>query len=1156
MSQAKEAGFASLSDRYLLGEGNVPLSGIQGIVRAIIDSARIDRSSHGEIGVFVSGYQGSPLGGLDTELQRASAVIDANGVVFHPGLNEELAATSIIGTQLLDSFRAKSFKGATGVWYGKSPGVDRATDAMRHGNLIGSSRYGGAVVLAGDDPAAKSSTVPGSSEATLAALGMPVLFAGNTQEMLNLYRHAVVMSRVSGLWSGFKVVTKVADSTGVITVGTALEPVIPVLEWHNKPYRHRPDANLLGPRLLEMEETLTGVRLSLAREYIYLNELNPVSHAPSATFGIVATGTTYFDLLSALRDLGVEESPAIRVMKMAALHPLDARSIASFARGLSEILILEEKGPFVERTFKELLYRSANAPLITGKTDADGNALVPNFGALEVDEISKALGRRLLAHFDFPGVTKRLEELASIESRKLTPIEQRTPFFCSGCPHNTSTRVSGDAVVGAGIGCHTLVLLNPAGRGELTGVTQMGGEGAQFIGMAPFVTTSHFTQNMGDGTFHHSGSLALRAAVASGINVTYKILYNDAVAMTGGQKVEGQLTIPEMVEALYLEGVAKVVVTTDDAAKYRTTDLPRQTRVYPRESLERVQKELAEIAGTTVIIHDQLCAIEKRRRRRAGKLATPKDIVVINERTCEGCGDCGEKSNCLSVEPVATEFGRKTRINQGSCSQDRSCLKGDCPSFLLVTKAPIVAGRRLLAPDLDLPIPATPLESVDTKTRLVGIGGTGVVTLSAILEVAALLDGKFSVGLDQTGLSQKAGPVISDIHITSQRQEGSVTFSAGSADLLLGFDLIGTAAEKNLRVASPERTRAVISTSMVPTGREVTDVTYTRTSAEDALDLISRYTRADENFHIRAQELATALFQDEIPANIIVLGAAWQLGLIPLRLEALVAAFKLNNVAVSTNLEAFNWGRLSVLRPQAISDILDPPSAAQPPVPSKALARAISQLEISETQGIASITERAQDLVAYQNLAFAKSYLARVLKVAALLDGKGLDRPTRDEVVVTFARGLYKLLAYKDEYEVARLHLEWLRTQPRGTKATMLLHPPFLRALGMKNKIRLQKSAKPAMEVLYATRSLRKTSFNPFGQSALRKVERALAGEFQDSVRDAIRISAPESIEIVREICDLPDLIRGYEHIKEANITAYRERLGELMAKLHAGAPV
>ena len=1149
MSQPKGVSFGSLLDRYLLTEGRVPLSGIQGIVRSMIDSSRADHSDGNDIAVFVSGYQGSPLGGLDTELLRSKSATGPNHLVFQPGLNEELAATSVVGTQLLDNFKGCNVKGVTGVWYGKSPGVDRATDALRHGNLIGASPNGGAVILAGDDPAAKSSTVPGSSDATLAALGMPVFFPGNTADMLVLFRHAVMMSRVSGLWAGFKVVTKVADSTGVFQVSPPVEAVIPSLEWMNRPYRHRPDAHLLGPRLLEMEQTLTGIRLDLAREYLYLNNLNPTFGKREATLGIVASGTSYFDLLTALGDLGLQDSPAIRLMKLTVLHPLDSRAISNFAKGLKEILVVEEKGSFVEKSIKEILYGVTGAPIVTGKLDIDGSNLVPAFGALEADDITRIVGRRVMSHFEFPGVQKRLEELNSIDQRTVTTIEQRTPFFCSGCPHNTSTHASDNSIVGAGIGCHTLVLLNPAGRGDLAGVTQMGGEGAQFIGMAPFLPDRHFFQNMGDGTFHHSGSLAIRAAVASGINITYKILYNDAVAMTGGQKVEGQLSIPEMIETLYLEGVVRVVVTTDDLSRYRSVDLPHQSRVYGREHLDQVQKELSQVAGVSVIIHDQLCAIEKRRRRRSGKLVSPTNIVVINERTCEGCGDCGEKSNCLSVEPVMTEFGRKTRINQGSCSHDLSCLQGDCPSFMLVDKDLSKPRTRIALPSVEIAQPVLGTEPIDVKMRLIGIGGTGVVTLAAILEVAALIDGKFTMGLDQTGLSQKAGPVISDIRITSQPVEGAVTLSAGSADLLLGFDLTGTAGAKNLRVSNPDGTRAVVSTSVVPTGRQVTDVTHIGSAAAAALELIARYTKAQENFYLPAQELANVLYDDEIPANVIVLGAAWQLGLVPIGLPAIKTAFQLNGIGLATNLEAFEWGRIAVVHPDKIHTILNP-TTPLPEISSKITAQ-IEALGLEAVVDRNSIALLAQDLIAYQDNSLANSYIVRVAEVAQLMRDK--FGPCDDEIVL-YAKGLYKFLAYKDEFEVARLHLEWLAQAPKGTRASVLLHPPILRSMGLNRKIEFRKTARPTMAVLYHLRFLRNSWTNPFGHSSLRKLERKLAPEYDSAVKTAISKADPSRLQMVGEICSLPDMVRGYEGIKQSNVVKYRDRLAELSSIVQRGA--
>lgn len=1145
MSPVSNNDFSSLLDRYRLNGGSVPLSGIQGIIRAMIDSSRADRDQGERISTFISGYEGSPLGGLDIELNRAIKIASEHRIIFQPALNEELAATSISGTQQLGSFLNRTVDGVTGIWYGKSPGVDRATDAIRHGNLIGTSPKGGAVVLAGDDPAAKSSTVPGSSEATLAALSMPVLFPGNTQELLSLFRHGVLMSRVSGLWCGFKVATKVADSTGVFTIDPFPDAIVPVIEWQGKPYQHRPNAKLLGPKVLEMEETLYGVRLELAREYIFLNKLNPTTGSNTATLGIIAAGTAYFDLLTALEDLRLANSPAIRIMKMTAVHPIDKRQIREFSTGLREILIIEEKGSFVERAVKDVMYETTNAPRISGKTDPNGLPLVPSCGAFEADDIARVIARRAAAHFDSTEVLNRMEELADIDNRTTSITVQRTPFFCSGCPHNSSTRADQDAVVGAGIGCHTMVLLSPAGRGDVVGLTQMGGEGAQFIGIAPFVKTPHFFQNLGDGTFHHSGSLAIRAAVAAGINITYKILYNDAVAMTGGQKPQGRLSIPQMVEVLHSEGVKRVVITTDDPAKYRSLRLPPQTMVDTRDRLDELQRELAKIEGTTVIIHDQLCAIEKRRRRRSGKLETPGTIVVINERTCEGCGDCGVKSNCLSVEPVTTEFGRKTRINQGSCSHDRSCLKGDCPSFLLVDKTGPKNEKVPAISSVDLPEPPVRPGKDDTRIRLIGIGGTGVVTLAAVLQVAAFIDGKFTSGLDQTGLSQKGGPVISDIRITSQKVEGAVTFSSGTADLLLGFDLVGTALLKHLRVASPSRTHAVLSTSMIPTGAEVTDVSQTHMNVAEAVNLISAYTRENENFLIRSQELAMALYDDELFANAILLGSAWQLGLIPISFESLAKAFTLNNVSVETNLGAFRWGRIAVTNPEEIERILEPEVTASPISP--AIAALIEKLKLKNETDRNAVALRAQDLVSYQNSALAQSYIERVQRVAELARKMN---PDSDTTIVEFAKGLYKLLAYKDEYEVARLHLNWLASSPAGVRASMLLHPPILRAMGMKNKIALRRTAKPAMKMLYALRGLRASAANPFGHTDLRKAERALPDEYEVAVIGALAKSDGSSMDIIKTICALPDMIRGYESIKQKNISNYREQLDLLMKEL------
>lgn len=1145
MTNAAQTKFQSLSDRYSLQTGWVPLSGIQGIIRALIEIRRYDIKSGLNTSAFVSGYQGSPLGGLDTELLRAHKSIDSLGIVFHPGLNEELGATSIIGTQLLASNPSSSVDGVTGIWYGKSPGVDRASDAIRHGNLIGASSKGGVLVLAGDDPAAKSSTVPGSSDASLAAMGLPVLFPGNTHDLINLALHGIALSRASGLWSGFKVVTKVADSTGIFPVGADFNPIIPTLDYRGTPYHHIPDAELLGAHLLELEERLLGIRLDIAKEYIYQNKLNPTTRSSNARLGIVAVGTVYHDLLTALTNLGIADSDDIAIKKMMVTYPLDERDIIEFANGLEEILVIEEKPAFVERQIKEILYGRAQAPIITGKKDDRNNALVPSHGALESDDIAKIVGRRYLSRHQTESIAKYLDKLTKIDSRELLQVEQRTPFFCSGCPHNTSTRTGDSNIVGAGIGCHTLILLNPRGRGEITGVTQMGGEGAQFIGMAPYLPGKHFIQNMGDGTFHHSGSLAIRAAVAAKIPVTYKILYNDAVAMTGGQRVEGQLTIPEMIESLYLEGVSKVVVTTDNREAYDGVSLPRGTAVFDRGQLDKVQSDLSKINGVSVIIHDQLCAIEKRRRRRQGTLDAPKTLIVINERTCEGCGDCGDKSNCLSVEPVITEFGRKTRINQGSCSSDQTCLQGDCPSFMTIPNRP-KSHKPIALPNVDLVKPNLKGFRGATNIRLVGIGGTGVVTLAAIIEVACILDGKYSRGLDQTGLSQKAGPVISDIVISSSYEEGSAPLTSGGADLILGFDLIGTAAAKNLKVADRDRTIAIVSSSVIPTGRQVTDVKHAKTPDSSAIEMINEFTRIESNRFIPAQELSDILFLDQIPANVIMFGAAWQLGLIPLSLEAIDSAFKLNGANLKTNQDAFAWGRIAITHPDKISELIDPMSARNQPT-HKTLTLVKEALPINEQSLVETVAIRYEDLIRFQNKKLAKNYLSSVATFAKSASSK-FDNPTK--LIDEFARGLYKFTAYKDEYEVARLHLEWVASQNYSESPTILLHPPILRSLGMKNKIKLNKSAAVAMPILARCKVLRGGKLDVFGKTPIRKEEAKLALEYRETITNALDIVSVADYAIFLELVMLYDKVRGYEEIKLANLDRYRARVREIQETL------
>ncbi|MFI9616483.1 indolepyruvate ferredoxin oxidoreductase family protein [Streptomyces sp. NPDC052023] len=1141
----------SLQDRFTRPEGRVHLSGVQALVRLILDQRTADERNGLRTAALVSGYQGSPLGTFDTEFARQRALADRHGIVLRPGVNEELAATAVWGSQLTDRLPGSRYDGVLGVWYGKSPGVDRASDAIRHGNHIGTSPTGGVLALTGDDPTCKSSSIPGASESLLAALQVPVLYPGNVQEILDLGRHAVACSRASGLWAALKVVTKVADSNGTADVGLDwAEPRIPTREWEGTAYRHVPTSYFAG---LAQERTL-DLRLELARDYARLNRLNTITqNPPGAKLGVIAGGTAYHDLRQAIGDLGITELP-LRILKIGMLYPLEQDTVREFAKGLDEVLVLEDKGPFLERLVKDALYGISAPPVVTGKRDATGAELLPASGALEVESITRGLGARVLAHHDHGGVRDRLGRLDRVAGRSLPLIMQRTPHFCSGCPHNLSTRAPDDTLVGAGIGCHVMVLANPEGRGNITGATQMGGEGAQWIGIEPFLENRHFLQNIGDGTFHHSGSMAIRAAVAAGVNITYKLLYNDAVAMTGGQQIEGRLSVPELTRMLEAEGVRKIVITAEDPRRYRGVRLARIAEVRPRLELERTQAELAEIPGVTVLIHDQLCAIEKRRARKRGTLPDPPQRVLISERVCEGCGDCGEKSNCLSVEPVPTEFGRKTRIHQGSCNKDFTCLEGDCPPFLTVVPPPSAAEARPGAPELpdtDLPDPTPCVPADDVRIRMVGVGGTGVVTVNQVLAVAAMIDGRHTSGLDQTGLAQKGGPVVSDVRISTRPLEGGVTAPQTSAHVLLGFDLLGAAAAHNLAVADPDRTVAVVCSDITPTGRMATDVSTAAPDAGAALAAVDSATRRKLNVHCRARALAEALFGDHMPANVIMLGAAWQRGAIPVSLDALREAFELNAVAVEQNLAAFAWGRACVAAPDQVEDRLRRAARSAPRRPGPRERELIDGVTADEGELRRLLEIRVPDLVAYQNLGRARRYTEAI---AAVLSAESERIPGSTKVTEAVATYLYKLMAYKDEYEVARLQLETLASLPRGTRAAIHLQPPVLRALGMKRKIRLGGWFTPVLHLLRGGRRLRGTRFDPFGYTVVRRTERALPEEYLEHVGAALTVLGPENLATVVELCETPDLVRGYEHIKLAGVDRFRGRAAELRDALRETA--
>jgi len=1149
-----------LEDKYVLEQGTIFISGIQALVRVLLDQHRADARRGLNTATFVSGYQGSPLGGLDKEILRLRKLGADHALHFTPGLNEELAATAVYGSQLAMNLPGPRRDGVTGVWYGKNPGLDRAMDALRHANFAGTHPSGGALALVGDDPSCKSSTLPSAGEATLASLHMPTFFPGTLQEVLDFGLHAIACSRASGLWSALKIITNVADAAGTAQVWPErVAPVMPTVEWEGRPYRHQPNGNLLAPVSLDLERTLFGPRLELARQYAQVNQLNPITlPTRDAWLGIVASGKVYYELMQGLADLGLDqrdlERAGIRLMKVGMLYPHDRDAFRAFARGLQEILVVEEKLPYLEAAIRDALYGTADTPAVVGKRDEDGRELLSPLSDLDADAIALAVSRRLERKgVAVESVAARVETIHARTRKpgKGLPMLARTPFFCSGCPHNTSTANPDDALLGVGIGCHTMVLLSPEGKGTVTGLTQMGGEGAQFIGMKDFTEAEHFVQNLGDGTFHHSGSLAIRFAAAAGVNVTYKLLYNDTVAMTGGQDVLGQLKIPQLTRWLALEGVQKIIVTSDEPETYRGVDLDPIAEVRHRDRFAEAQRELAQVKGVTVLIHDQGCAAEKRRLRKRGKIAEPVQRIHINERVCEGCGDCGEKSSCLSVLPIETEFGRKTQIHQASCNKDYSCTKGDCPSFLTVVPGKGKAKKTAPEPPADLPVPELRVPRHDFLMRMPGIGGTGVVTVSQIIQMAALLDGKHAYGLDQTGLAQKGGPVTSDVRISRDRIEGSNKASAGAADLLLGFDLLGAANPKNLVVADPSRTVAVVSTTVVPTAKMVTDTSVRFPGQQRNLDAIDRATRAQENVHLDAQALSEALFGDHMPTNLLLVGAAYQHGCLPVSAEAIEQAIRLNGAAVDRSLAAFRWGRAAVARPDLADALLHPP--AQAPALEGAAKKIVEATGATgELRRLLDV--RIPDLAAYQSARYARRYADAVMAVARAEAERGA--PGETAVAEAYARGLYKLMSYKDEYEVARLHLDAAERAKvtaefgEDAKVYFMLHPPLLRAMGVQRKLKLGPWFTPAFRGLRGLRRLRGTPLDPFGLPEVRRVERELIEEYRALVDRALARLRPETHATVAQIAGLPDMVRGYEHVKLGNVERFRAEAARLEASL------
>ena len=1144
----------TLDAKYRQEEGQILLSGVQALVRLPLDQHRADKRRGLNTATLISGYRGSPLGGLDLTLERNPGLLREHNVVFLSGVNEDLGATAVYGSQLANLFPQPKYDGVLGMWYGKGPGVDRTGDIFKHANFAGVGRHGGVLALGGDDPLSKSSTIPSHSEVAFYDALFPVLFPGNTQEILDLGRLGFELSRYSGLWVGFKIVTNVADEIAIAEVAPDRIVIAdPGFVYEGRPWQARQTPMLMPPWGLEAEREIHYGRLEAAKMFAAANRLNRITiPTPDAWLGIVAPGKTYYDLREALTELGLDNAAlrqyGIRLLKLEMLFPMEPGTVREFARGLEEILVVEEKRAFCEMFIRDILYNQAERPRVVGKSDENGRPLVPADSELDADRIAQIVAARLERRVHLDSITARVALLEALRQRPAPLTLSRQPYFCSGCPHNRSTVLPEGSMASAGIGCHGMALLMDR---KTMGLTHMGGEGAQWVGMAPFTETKHLFQNLGDGTFFHSGSLAIRQAVASSANITYKILYNSAVAMTGGQDAAGAMPVPELTRSIAAEGVKRIIVMTDEPDKYpKSTMWAPGVEVWHRDRLDEAQRLLRDIPGVTVLVYDQRCAAEKRRLRKRGKLPDPAMRVVINEAVCEGCGDCGVKSNCLSVHPVETEFGRKTQIHQSSCNKDYSCLNGDCPSFLtVVPRITKKKERRVFIVDQTLPAPPFN-EPEDANIFMMGIGGTGVVTVNQILGTAALLDGKHVRGLDQTGLSQKGGPVVSHLKIFEHATESSNKVSAGSADCYIGFDVLVATTPQNLDHARPDRTIAVVSTSQVPTGAMVTSTTVEFPEANGLITSIDRVTRKDENVYLDALGLAETLFDDHMAANMIVLGAAWQAGAIPVSADAIEDAIKLNGVSVQMNTQAFRAGRLLVADPAWVQTVTRRRlgAVASTPELSKEARALVDRVDAAEE--LRRLLEiRVPELIAYQSAAYAREYVGFVRRVR---EAEAAAVPGETRLSEAVARYLFKLMAYKDEYEVARLHLKTdiaraLEAEfPGGVTLQYNLHPPIFRALGLKRKIKLGTWFERCFRTLAAMKTLRGTWIDPFGFAAVRRVERQLPGEYRGLVDKALVGLSPESYERAVKLASLPDVIRGYEDIKLENVQRFRDQVRAL----------
>jgi indolepyruvate ferredoxin oxidoreductase len=1132
-----------LDDKYRLDSKRIFLSGTQALVRLPMLQRERDRAQGLDTAGFISGYRGSPLGMYDHALWRAKSFLKQHDIEFSPGLNEDLAATAVWGSQQVGMFPGAKVDGVFGIWYGKGPGVDRSMDALKHANSAGTSPNGGVLALAGDDHGCQSSTLAHQSEQMFAAAFMPVVNPATLQDYLDLGVLGFALSRYSGCWVGFKAISETVESSAsIVSDPDAIKIIMPAdfemppgglgIRWPDAP--------------LDQERRLHGPKMQALAAFARVNRFDRiVLDSQPARLGIMATGKAYLDLRQALADLGITDAEAhalgLRIYKVALTWPLEEAGARAFAEGLQDVLVVEEKRGFIEDQLLRILYNvnASKRPSVVGKRDEAGEMLLPSEGELTPTMIAAAVVARLrrLGHRS-PALEQRLAKLEAFDR----PAEgigaaklQRTPYFCSGCPHNTSTKVPAGSRAMAGIGCHGMALSVPS-RNTQT-ISHMGAEGATWIGQAPFTSEAHVFQNLGDGTYTHSGLLAIRAAAAAGVNITYKILYNDAVAMTGGQPAEGGLTVGQIAHQVSAEGAKRLAVVSDEPEKYPSNYFPAGATVHHRRELDAVQKELRTVKGLTVLIYDQTCAAEKRRRRKRRLYPDPPKRVFINERVCEGCGDCSRVSNCVSVQPLETEFGRKRRIDQSNCNKDFSCIDGFCPSFVTVHGGNLRQADRTAADPsalfADLPAPAIPVLDGAFNILVTGIGGTGVITIGALLGMAAHVDGKGCSTLDFTGLSQKNGAVMSHVRIAPSPDDlANVRIGPGSANLILGCDIVVATGVPALSRAERGITRAVVNADLIPTASFVIDpdVDFQVGAMREALN---EAVSASDLDILDATGLAMALIGDSIATNSFMLGFAFQRGVIPLTLGAIMKAIDLNGAAIDMNKLAFSWGRLAAhdLR-RVVSAARFKNSSATP------VRRTLDE----------SIAFRAKFLTDYQNDAYSKRYLTEVERVRA---AEAKTTPGSWDLTEAFAEGLFKLMAYKDEYEVARLYSDGefakaLKEQFDGDpQIKVSLAPPLLaqrdKVTGHLRKREFGGWILGAFDILKHFKFLRGSAFDPFGYTSERRMERALPDEYSAMIFRHLDATQPADWPRLVAQAKSSDLIRGYGHLKEANIARYRE---------------